>query len=86
MNKEDSLRFARYRKDYIPPVDNNNNNNNNDNDNFNNNNNDNFNNNNNDNDNVNDNENKKKTKIGYINNIEVKKESLVKNIIDNKLI
>ena len=63
MNKEDCERFARYRKGYIAPLENEETNNIN---------------------NINNIEKKKKSQIGFIDNIEVKVDNLVKTIIDSK--
>lgn len=62
MNKEDKERFARYRKGYIEPENDNSNNI----------------------DNLFNIDKKKKTQIGFIDNIDVKIDNLIKNVIDSK--
>lgn len=57
MNEQDKLRFARYRKGYVPPIENENDENS---------------------------MNNKTQKIGYISNVEIKADDLIKKVINKK--
>jgi len=57
MNEQDKLRFARYRKDYVQPIENENDDNS---------------------------MNNKTQKIGYISNVEIKADDLIKKVINKK--